>query len=109
MEYQGSVGRSCGWPCGFLSSCLHLVSAALVHKVLKSTKYSNCQDEYRTQDAFFSSLSFAQVPSVAEEGEPGGAFCLRCLYLLRQGRRELGYGKRNGCDTGMQLLALETQ
>ena len=52
----------------------------------------------------FSSLSFAQVPSTAEEGEPRGAFCLRCLHLLRQGRRELGYGKSNGCDTGGQLL-----
>ena len=39
----------------------------------------------------------------------GGAVCLRCLHLLRQGRRELGYGKRNSCDTGRQLLALETQ
>ena len=108
MEYQGSVGRSCGWPCGFHSSCLHLVSAALVHKVIKSANCCNCQDEYRTQDAF-SSLSFAQVPSAAEEGEPGWAVCLRCLHLLRQGRRELGYGKRNGCDTGRQLFALETQ
>ena len=58
----------------------------------------------------FSSLSFAQVPSVAEEGEPGGAVCLRCLHLLRQGGRELGYGKRNSCDTaGQFLLALETR